>query len=310
MVTCIKYDESRKVEWDLFVKNSKQNLFLFYRDFMEYHSDRFIDHSLMFYFESELVAIFPANEVGDKIYSHGGLTFGGLVTSQKFRTSSVNSIFDSLLDYFNEYKCTEIYYKIVPYFLCNKPAEEAKYQLYLNKATLEKCEVSSIINLNKGYKLSKGRKALISKAKKNGLTVEHSNEWSTYHTILSEVLSKHQATPTHSSNELIKLSSLFPENIKLYTAKMNGEILAGVVLFDFGIAAHTQYIATTELGKEYGALDFLIKDVIDSVSNAKDYFSFGISTESGGTILNSGLLSQKESFGARTAVLETYRLKL
>lgn len=43
------YKSGLKAEWDGFVRNSKNGTFLFYRDFIEYHGDRFGDYSLMFY---------------------------------------------------------------------------------------------------------------------------------------------------------------------------------------------------------------------------------------------------------------------
>ena len=39
-------------------------------------------------------------------------------------------------------------------------------------------------------------------------------------------------------------------------------------------------------------------------------FDFGISTEQGGRYLNEGLIFQKEGFGARTVVYDTYELNI
>ncbi len=50
------YKSGLKAEWDGFVRNSKNGTFLFYRDFIEYHGDRFGDYSLMFYDGGSLVA--------------------------------------------------------------------------------------------------------------------------------------------------------------------------------------------------------------------------------------------------------------
>jgi DNA-binding response OmpR family regulator len=43
-----RYTASRKREWDTFVSTAKNATFLFFRDYMDYHRDRFTDHSLMF----------------------------------------------------------------------------------------------------------------------------------------------------------------------------------------------------------------------------------------------------------------------
>ena len=57
-----------------------------------------------------------------------------------------------------------------------------------------------------------------------------------------------------------------------------------------------------------GCLDHLISYLINDRYNDKKYFSFGISTEDGGKILNNGLISFKESFGARGITNDFYRL--
>ena len=42
-----RYEPTDKTSWDKFVQGSKNGTFLFLRDYMDYHSDRFDDHSLM-----------------------------------------------------------------------------------------------------------------------------------------------------------------------------------------------------------------------------------------------------------------------
>ncbi|MFT6748422.1 MAG: hypothetical protein ACJAQ1_000334, partial [Flavobacterium sp.] len=64
--------------WNQFVSEAKNATFLFHRDFMEYHSDRFEDFSLLVFNNKEkLVAILPANRVDESVFSHQGLTYGG-----------------------------------------------------------------------------------------------------------------------------------------------------------------------------------------------------------------------------------------
>ena len=76
-IDVIKYNSNMKAEWDAFVETSKNGTFLFMRNYMEYHSDRFADHSLMFYCNNRLLAVLPANirESEKTLVSHGGLTY-------------------------------------------------------------------------------------------------------------------------------------------------------------------------------------------------------------------------------------------
>ncbi|MEM2995168.1 MAG: GNAT family N-acetyltransferase, partial [Candidatus Bathyarchaeia archaeon] len=85
-IKIVKYNEKHRMAWDDFIKNSKNGVFLFYRDYMEYHADRFTDFSLMFFDNNRLIAVMPANVKDDILFSHGGLTFGGIVTDRKMKT--------------------------------------------------------------------------------------------------------------------------------------------------------------------------------------------------------------------------------
>lgn len=64
--------------WNDFVYNSRNATFIHDRNFMDYHSDRFMDASvLMFDDKDQLLALFPATINGEVVSSHAGLTYGG-----------------------------------------------------------------------------------------------------------------------------------------------------------------------------------------------------------------------------------------
>ena len=75
----IKYSKEHFDIWNNFVAKSKNGTFLFHRDFMDYHQDRFDDYSLLIFKKEKLIAIFPANKIDKILYSHQGLSYGGLV---------------------------------------------------------------------------------------------------------------------------------------------------------------------------------------------------------------------------------------
>lgn len=311
MITCEIYSSVLKKEWDSLAANSKAPLFFFQRDFMEYHGDRFNDHSLLFFLDGKAVAILPASLHENELVSHGGLTFGGLLVSDKLRAGSFLEIIETLRAHCKAHKIYSVVYKAIPYIFHSSPCQEDLYTLHRFGATLYKRELSSAINLNHRAKISKGRKWLINKAKKLPITIEESSDWESFHALLSEVLAKHNAKPVHTANELKYLHSLFPQNISLQIGKHDEKVLAAVLLFKFEGTTHTQYMATSEAGKEVGALDYLVESCIqEAATEGQNYFSFGISTEDKGTILNTGLIAQKESFGARGISIDTYQLTI
>src|SRR5690606_10487106 len=97
-----KYQPTDISLWNNFVAQSKNGTFLFRRDFMDYHQDRFQDYSLLIFEDNKLVAVFPANKVGNTIYSHQGLTYGGLVLPENVKLNEVLGILEILLEHFKK----------------------------------------------------------------------------------------------------------------------------------------------------------------------------------------------------------------
>src|SRR5439155_11738087 len=96
--------------------------------------------------------------------------------------------------------------------------------------------------------------------------------------------------------------------IKLFGAYRGESLLGGVVVYENRRVAHAQYIATTDAGKEFAALDCVIDRLLTEIYADKAYFDFGISTEDGGRHLNVGLIANKESYGARAVAYDWYEV--
>ena len=92
------YCEKDKTEWNDFVSTSRNGTFLFYRDYMEYHSDRFKDYSLIVKDNrGRIIALLPANQKGSLLASHGGLTYGGFIINPKMTTKKMIDVFENVL---------------------------------------------------------------------------------------------------------------------------------------------------------------------------------------------------------------------
>ena len=127
MFDIIRYNPERKDEWNEFVRESKNGTFLFDRDYMDYHSDRFEDCSLMIFRRGKLYALLPADVNGDTLRSHGGLTYGGLVLSEKATTADIMAVLGLLNAYLKGMGVAKIIYKPVPYIYNRQPSEEDLY---------------------------------------------------------------------------------------------------------------------------------------------------------------------------------------
>lgn len=294
------------------MQNSKNKHFIFYRDFVEYHADRFDDFSIMVYDEkSNLIAIMPANLNNNIVYSHEGLTFGGFVVQDDMKTEIMVDIFKNVIAFLRERKINKLIYKCIPYIYHIKPSEEDRYALFLNNAYLIRRDVTSTIYLGGEVKYSKGRKWMLNKAKKHNINIYESTDFLSFWKVLEDVLEKnYNAKPVHKLSEIERLASLFKENIRLFLALLDGEPISGALIFDNEIIAHTQYLANSTIGREVGALDLLIDHLIKNVFHRKRFFDFGISNENQGKYLNVGLISQKEGFGARPVAHDFFEIDI
>lgn len=309
-----RYTLSRKDLWDKFVSQSKNGNFLFLRDYMEYHSDRFRDYSLMVFDNDCLRAIFPATVIDKTIISHGGLTFGGFITDKHMKVHLMLDILEKVKQYFRSLGLARIIYKAIPHIYHAIPAEEDLYALFRAEAKLFRRDISSCINLAERISFSKGRKACVSKAKQQGVEVQRSDDFEQFMGIETEHLrKKHGVDPVHSTAEITYLANLFPNQIKLFSACCKEAMLGGVIVYESKQVAHAQYIAATEAGKSIGCLDavlnFLINDYYCQSSSIK-YFDFGISTNHQGQFLDIDLIRNKESFGARAVAYDFYEISL
>lgn len=307
-----RYRREDKELWNSFVNKARNATFLFDRNYMDYHADRFDDNSFMFYHKGKLKAVLPANVAGDTLYSHQGLTYGGLLLDKKATVEDVLECFDSLNSWLRENGISKVVYKALPWIYQQYPSEEDLYALtWKCKAQLISRDISSSIVIDNKLKFAESRKSGIRKALSLNIEVGESNDVDGFWHVLEDNLgNRYNAKPVHTSSEMKLLMSRFPNNIKLYVAKMNGEIVGGTLIYVTPQVVHTQYISASVEGKKHGALDLLFDYIINKVYANCRYFDFGKSTEQGGAYLNEPLIFQKEGFGGRGVCYDWYQWEL
>ena len=307
-----RYRREDKELWNSFVSKARNATFLFDRNYMDYHVDRFDDNSFMFYHKGKLKAVLPANVAGDTLYSHQGLTYGGLLLDKKATVEDVLECFDSLNSWLRENGISKVVYKALPWIYQQYPSEEDLYALtWKCKAQLISRDISSSIVIDNKLKFAESRKSGIRKALSLNIEVGESHDVDGFWHVLEDNLgNRYNAKPVHTASEMKLLMSRFPNNIRLYVAKMNGEIVGGTLIYVTPQVVHTQYISASVEGKKHGALDLLFDYIINKVYANCRYFDFGKSTEQGGAYLNEPLIFQKEGFGGRGVCYDWYQWEL
>jgi hypothetical protein len=293
------------------VKTAKNATFLFERDFMEYHSDRFADHSLMVFQGGKLMALLPGNvDAAGNVVSHGGLTYGGLILSPSVSLMKAMDCLHAILRRFCEQGIDKLYYKQIPRFYCTISNDDMMLLLSLLQAKLLQRDASIVIKQANRIPFRKGRKSEITKARRLGVSLTEEFDFSVFwETVLIPSLAlRYGASPVHTLEEITFLASKFPGNIRQFSAYFDGQIVAGTTIFETPGVAHTQYIGVSELGRRIGALDCLMSWLIDERYRHKPYFDFGTCKKSDRCTLNYGLLNWKEGFGGRSYSHDIYEI--
>ncbi len=305
-----KYSSLNFVEWNEFISKSKNATFLFHRDFMEYHKERFEDYSLLVYKKDKIIAVLPANKLGNKIHSHQGLTYGGLILLIDVKFDIVLQIFESLLKYLSEKGFDTLILKEMPLIYNSVFTQETEYLMFILEAKLLKKDTLSVIDLNNRLKISSNRLEGYKRGLKYGLVVKEEEIFQGFWNsiLIKNLKEKHNARPVHRIEEITLLKKRFPKNIRQFNVYYKNEIVAGTTIFESKYVVHSQYISGNEKKNKLGSLDFLHCYLIKNVFNDKKYFDFGTSNENGGRQINKGLQFWKEGFGARTVTQDFYEI--
>ena len=313
MVEIIRYDATMAAQWNELARLCRNSTFQHQRGYMDYHSDRFTDCSLIALHNGKPRALLPANVDGDTLWSHRGLTFGSwLVPPKHFDVTVMIEVMDATVAWMKDNGLKRLVYKAVPHIYHRYPCEEDLYTLFRHHTSLIETNISTTIDMSCPLPLDRGNKSGANAARKAGITVGPSEDWQQYWHLLSSLLDERYDTrPVHTLDEILLLQSRFPDDIRLYTATLDGELLAGVVMYLSAPVAHCQYIGASPRGKDSKALTLLFDYLIqESTRLGFRYFDFGISNEDHGRYLNEGLVQQKSRLGGRGIVYNTFEITL
>jgi hypothetical protein len=293
------YQPNLRQVWNAVVDNSINGTFILKREYLEYHGDRFVDSSLVFFDGKEAIGVFPAEAKNMRIHSYRGLTYAGWIVVEGLSKEMLEAMVVGTIQYFRNKGFQSLEIKSVPDFLCSgnqkelleaiAPADPKISDKAIFHSTKLPCQITD-----------RGRIWGLKKANAFGLQVVESDDFSGFWVKVLEphLKDKFQNKPVHSLEEILLLKSRFPNNIKIYTVEKGGEMVAGTVLFlDRGFL-HTQYIGSSENGRKYRALDLLFTQILEEFNTSKKYLSLGTSSDSRTGKPIPGLITWKESFGA------------
>jgi Acetyltransferase (GNAT) domain len=307
-----RYDPSLAPAWNGFIALAENATFMFHRDFMGYHADRFADHSLLIFDQDELVAVFPANEVGREIWSHQGLSYGGLVIYPSLAPADRLACLRLVVAHCQKAGFAKLIYKSLPSFYWATSGAAAQEAQWLGElgATLVRQDRNTIVDLGQPLHFQVRRRRGSKKAERAGVLLGPSDDYAGFwqQILVPTLHTRHGIAPVHTPREMARLAHCFPQHISLQVAQYQGQPVAGTVIFVHGQVVHAQYIAASPLGRELGALDLLFAHLLAQYATTHRWFSFGISTYDSGRQLNQGLYDWKMGFGGQDCPHLTYQL--
>lgn len=307
-----KYTSDDRKLWNEYVSKARNATFLFMREYMEYHSDRFVDCSLMFYKEKKLYALLPGHVKGDMYCSHMGLTYGGLIMNMNVTIVETCELFEALNDFLRANGIKKVIYRPVPWIYHIHPSEEDLYAIFWKcHARLSVRNIGTTINMSNNPKWRKDHIRRLRKAHQGGVTVQRDSDIREFWQVLEDNLhKKFSAKPVHSLSEMLLLKSRFPNDIIQYNAYREGRIIGGLTVYVSQQVIHGQYSSTNDEGKEYGAMEAIYEQLMYKDYPSYPYLDFGSSTEQQCSVINGGLISHKEGYGGRGVCYDTYEWEL
>jgi len=244
MIEIVKYKNNMSNGWYSFIDSSINGTIFHRRSFLSYHLDRkFKDSSFIFKKREQIISVFPAaiiEENGEKVlFSHPGASFGGpIINNVSF--SEILEIMDLIEYYCKKNAVKKIRIIPTPQAYQKELNESILYTLHWKGYEIYEQYYSSIIpireNMNEHLNLinknkSRTKDYYTNIINSNNLIIDWNNSFEKFYPILKENKKMHNSKPTHSLDELYKLHSLFPDEIKLILIKQDKEVIGGSLLF-------------------------------------------------------------------------------
>ena len=311
------YSKNDKESWDCFVDNAKDSTIFHSQLFLSYHIDRkFLNHSLMFYKNNTLIAVFTGSEIignnNNKIlFSHPGASFGGILQKTPALSDTLE-IIDLIENYAIKNNFDQITIIPTPPIYLKNNDDVFLYGLKLKQFTEIERYYSNVIPLEKNIdkllkEIHKNKSRTLGYydtiIQDNSLEVEWTKDFEAFYPILLENKKMYNAKPTHTLEELMQINKLMPDNIKLLIIKKDNMVIGGNLLFIAN--PNVAIIFYNMINYKFSNLQIATIQVIESIRWAHKhkykYLDFGVSHEIGENyflIPKMSLIKFKEEFGA------------
>lgn len=317
MLTVRPFEERDEAQWETFVAGSWNGTPFHTRNFLNYHGARFLDRSVVIQDdERQWQGVFPAaqdTDHPDRVVSHPGSPFGGLIQSGGLTGSSAVDALTRIAAHYAELGYQVLRYRTVPLIYHTVPYQDDLYALFRLRARRWRTDLCATIDTRARLPLSRNRRAGLRRAARASVTLADGLAYlpDVWRILERQLAERFGARPTHTLQEIEGLAVRLPAALQCRVAKLDGRVVAGLVLFIFPPVVRAQYSAADPIAREVSALDLLFEDTIAmATASGCWYVDFGNSNTDDGQELNAGLYRYKRSLGAGSHVHDAYELSV
>lgn len=316
-IAVLPYSAPYRQQWEEMVGQSQQGTLFHTRAFLAYHPpERFVDDSLLFFQAGRLLAVVPAaarTQNSRRIFhSHPGASFGGIAARRDLTLAETDAIVSALLAHCRARDYGGVELTLAPAIYSARANHHVDFILYRRGFRYRKREMTAAIALQAPFESwQRETRRAARRAEKRGVTIAESEEWETFYTLLAQHMwQRHHVRPTHTLEELHRLRQLCPQRLRLFAALVEGEMIAGMLLFlcNRRAAMAFYYLSHRQGFRQYHAFAALCAAVSKWCAQ-QGFLYLDLGTYTIDSQPNWGLAAFKESFGARGVFRDTMFLE-
>jgi hypothetical protein len=321
-ITVREFKPSDRSLWETFVNTSNNGTMFHNLAFLDYHPEgKFSFKHLMFFEGGQLVGVLPGgyyNETSGQYWSPVGASYGSIVTQDISFVKSL-AIVDAFMEYCREQRFKEVFMIPAPLIYCQNYSQHIEYAMLYRRFDFELHYISHAIRLNQGGNFEnyfdKVARNTVRQGLRSGLvTVRESDDYEAAHRILVENKLRHDTTPTHSLEDLLKLRGNMPENFKLFMAYHDGKPIAGMLVFLCNSrVALCFYIMMLYEFQHLHPVYQIMKELVEwAHASGYEWIDIGVSqvpSDPDPMTPSIGVINFKEHFGAHGILRSTYHFK-
>lgn len=317
----IPYDGTYRDVWDRFVLESNNGTIFHLQQFFDYHKPgKFSFNHLIFIEKDKIAGVLPGAVVEDGIYeSPIGASYGSIVTKDAKFEDAMEFV-TTLTEYCKKAGYHKIRLTPPPLIYDCIPNQNLEFAMLWQGFRYETHYISSAIQLDPNREIiprfQRTVRNCVRKTFHNpDIRFEINERYDEFYPIMEENLAKHDAKPTHSYEDLQKLSKLLPANLRLFMIYHKDRPIGGSLMFYCNKnVALCFYNMMRYKDAELKPIHRVMYEVVKhATENGYQYVDIGVSqlpASDNPMTPNRNLIAFKETFDAKTIMRNTLILDL